>query len=293
MLEVALRSTASVILITFFTASSDDCGKHLLTVLRDIFSQYANIVGDHHRKLLETIPQQVALYHNNCMFISHTVMQLNKTYQNKLKKSVLICPPIFNDQAYTLRKCGIETFSNYTEEQIRQIQSIVGESGLKGLKTGSSLGASTEKSIRECLRKQELLKTVWQKVLPATVYNKTLGHILDSFCNFLINAVVGVPDISVEAAELLITIYNIVISRAPKLFSDPTEISLYVESWNKLNELVFVLDSNMLNINDRWASGKGPLALYFKPEEVKDLIRALFQNTDLRANMLNRITLHS
>lgn len=265
----------------------------MLTVLREIFSQYATIVGDHHRKLLETIPQQVALYHNNCMFISQTLMEWNKTYQNKLKKSVLICPPIFIDQAHTLRKSGIETFSNYTEEQIRQIQSIVGESGLKGLKTGNNPGPSTEKSIRECLRKQELLKTVWQKVLTASVYNKTLGHILDSFCNFLINAVVGVPDISVDAAELLITIYNVVITRAPKLFLDPTEVSLYVDSWNKLNELVLVLDSSMLDINNRWASGKGPLALYFKPEEVKDLIRALFQNTDLRASMLNRITLHS
>lgn len=50
-----------------------------------------------------------------------------------------------------------------------------------------------------------------------------------------------------------------------------------------------MLNSSLADINDRWADGKGPLAVEFKPEEVKGLIRALFQNTDRRAAVLARI----
>lgn len=39
----------------------------------------------------------------------------------------------------------------------------------------------------------------------------------------------------------------------------------------------------------RWADGKGPLVLEFSNSEVKNLIRALFQNTDRRAVALTKI----
>lgn len=64
---------------------------------------------------------------------------------------------------------------------------------------------------------------------------------------------------------------------------------MYVKQWYKFNELILLLNSSLSDINDRWASGKGPLAVEFKPDEVKGLIRALFQNTERRAAVLVRI----
>ena len=54
-------------------------------------------------------------------------------------------------------------------------------------------------------------------------------------------------------------------------------------------ELVVILKANMREIEDRWTSGKGPLANEFKAEEIRRLVRALFQNTDKRAEILTRI----
>ena len=45
----------------------------------------------------------------------------------------------------------------------------------------------------------------------------------------------------------------------------------------------------MREIEDRWAAGKGPLANEFTADEIKRMIRALFQNTDRRAAVLSRI----
>nr|CAH7751199.1 unnamed protein product [Callosobruchus chinensis] len=82
---------------------------------------------------------------------------------------------------------------------------------------------------------------------------------------------------------------NVIIHRGSNLFTNPKEVNLYVKSWYKLNELNFVLGANLMDINDHWSDGKGPLALHFKCAELKTLIRALFQNTDRRAALLSKI----
>lgn len=57
----------------------------------------------------------------------------------------------------------------------------------------------------------------------------------------------------------------------------------------KFKEICFLLSGNLQEIDDRWASGHGPLASWMKPDEVKRMIRALFQNTEKRAAVLSRI----
>ena len=60
-------------------------------------------------------------------------------------------------------------------------------------------------------------------------------------------------------------------------------------SWIRLEELIKVLGFSLRELEERWASGKGKLALAFTVAETKHLIRALFQNTNYRAQTLARI----
>jgi centromere/kinetochore protein ZW10 len=60
-----------------------------------------------------------------------------------------------------------------------------------------------------------------------------------------------------------------------------------VSNWQKMIDLQFVLDTSLVAITEQWKSGKLPQS--FKAEEIKHLIRALFQNTDRRANALSAI----
>ena len=71
------------------------------------------------------------------------------------------------------------------------------------------------------------------------------------------------------------------------------DLMRYVKKWNKFLELILILNASLKEIEDRWAEGKGPLALEFSVEEVKKLVRALFQNTDRRAATLSRIKFES
>lgn len=50
-----------------------------------------------------------------------------------------------------------------------------------------------------------------------------------------------------------------------------------------------ILNASMAQIAEQWADGKGPLTLNFRAEDIRHLIRALFQNTDRRASVLATI----
>lgn len=67
------------------------------------------------------------------------------------------------------------------------------------------------------------------------------------------------------------------------------QVSVLVKTWTKLGQLKMMLNASMAHISEQWADGKGPLTLHYKAEEVRHLIRALFQNTDRRANVLATI----
>lgn len=259
----------------------------VISTIKHILIQYQLVVPEHHQKLLQTIPQQVALFHNNCMYISHTVA----TWMGKLHKenaTSTISLSVFEDQ-YKIKVTGTTYLNKCIQEQIDQIDKIIEDSGLTTLHLKDEFPQTAEKSIRQCLRQQELLKTVWHKVLPQAAYNETIGRILDHFCKSLMKPIMALEDISSTASTNLVDVFNVITTRAPKLLNDPREVHLHVESWNKFNELIFVLNASLVDINDRWADRKGPLAAAFKAEELRNLIKALFQNTDRRAHVLGKI----
>uniref|UniRef100_A0A1B0DRH2 Centromere/kinetochore protein zw10 n=1 Tax=Phlebotomus papatasi TaxID=29031 RepID=A0A1B0DRH2_PHLPP len=153
----------------------------------------------------------------------------------------------------------------------------------------SELGLEPPKVVRQCLRQLDLLKNVWQTILPDVVYNKTMGNLLNEFCNELIRRVLLVEDLPSAVANGLAEVCGTIIDRAPGIFQDPLEINVAVKSWVKLKQLAMMLSGSLAEITEHWSGGKGPLTLNYKPEEIKHLIRALFQNTNRRAIALNSI----
>nr|CAI5832832.1 unnamed protein product [Callosobruchus analis] len=263
--------------------ASEPCACKLIQTAESIVRLYRITVPEYHQKLLQTIPQQVALFHNNCYYLAYKFIDWDAEYCQNLPTT-----SGFVREAQALKVVASKIFTDYVKSQIEQIEEIMKDSKLEG-PTLDSLHPATEKCIRQCLRQHELLKTVWQKVLPYSIYNQTLGKILDTLCCKIINSIVKLVDISSDAATQMGDLLNVIINRGSNLFTNPKEVNLYVKSWYKLNELNFVLGASLMDINDHWSDGKGPLALHFKCGELKMLIRALFQNTDRRAALLSKI----
>lgn len=70
---------------------------------------------------------------------------------------------------------------------------------------------------------------------------------------------------------------------------DSRKIHQYVKRWRAFEELLLVLSGNLATIEARWAHRSGPLALEFSASQVRQLIKALFQNTTRRAAVLASI----
>ncbi|XP_069704525.1 centromere/kinetochore protein zw10 homolog [Periplaneta americana] len=271
------------------TRSTDFCSVRLFCTARNIFELYSAVVPTHHKRFLETIPQQVALFHNNCMYLAHCLMTLGHEYSRECPSILKTHTTTFIDQVTMLRELGTDVFLKYMQGQRKQILDILRESGLATLGEDPKITPSIEKAIRQCLRQLELLQTVWRSVLPEVVYCKTLGCLLNALVEELIIRVTTVEDVPAATAIHLVTVFGVVIDRAPQVFQEPKEVHRFVKQWRKFKELVLILGASLRDIDDRWSDGKGPLAHEFSADEVKQLIRALFQNTERRSAILARI----
>jgi centromere/kinetochore protein ZW10 len=133
----------------------------------------------------------------------------------------------------------------------------------------------------------KLLKNVWQTILPTDLYNKTMAELLDVITSDFIKKVVVMEDISTTLANGLGELIKVLDEKGQPLFEADTSLITIVSSWQKLLHLQFVLDASLVDITNSWKSGQ--ISQSFKVEEVKRMIRALFQNTDRRANALSAI----
>ncbi|XP_067210231.1 centromere/kinetochore protein zw10 homolog isoform X2 [Linepithema humile] len=268
--------------------SSDACAIRLFYTCRNIFELYVGLVPEHHKKFLETIPQQVALFHNNCMYLAHHLLTLAHEYRDKFSENLQKLNLTFADQVTVLRDISSEYFLAHMRYQRNIIFDIIKDSGFSGLGQTPELHPSTERALRQCIRQLELLKTVWLDVLPINIYCKAVGCITNSMVDDLTTKVISVEDIPAAVATELVTLFNMVVKRTPQIFPDQ-QIQQHVRKWGKFLELIKVLGASLKEIELRWENGKGPLAQEFTALQVKQLIRALFQNTERRSNLLTSI----
>ena len=144
-----------------------------------------------------------------------------------------------------------------------------------------------------------------------------VGTLLRAVLVEIMSSITSLEDISAEDASQLHSLMSIITSKAPTLFdsdeptdstnadtitstdatqkaaaetgNNPVLMHQHVRKWAKFEEMLLLLGANLQGISDRWADGKGPLAAECSASEVRQLIRALFQNTDRRAAVLARI----
>ena len=118
--------------------------------------------------------------------------------------------------------------------------------------------------------------------------------------------VLCLQDISSDEAAELHTLFSMFVTRVQECFalhsqavnsqcSDESQtvaranLLKYARKVTMLEQLMAVLDASLQIIVDLWSNGKGSLANEFTADQIKHLIRALFQNTEKRANALAKI----
>lgn len=199
--------------------SQDLCAVRLFYTVRNIFEMYSAVVPLHHKKFLETLPQQVAIFHNNCLYFTYQIVNITCEYLNKCPKILKDHFTILLEEAISLRSLAIDTLESHVASQRNQIVYILRDSGLATLNEEPKLNPNSEKNVRQCIRQLQILQTVWHDVLPANVYHRVMGFLLDSFTEEIVRLIIVVEDISSDTALELVAIFSVVLEKAPSLFN--------------------------------------------------------------------------
>uniref|UniRef100_A0A8C6S748 Centromere/kinetochore protein zw10 homolog n=1 Tax=Neogobius melanostomus TaxID=47308 RepID=A0A8C6S748_9GOBI len=267
----------------------------LFFTVRNIFQLYYDVVPTYHRENLLKFPHLAAIQHNNCMYLAHHLLTLGHHFSARLPQMRSEGVGTFVDMVPSFRKLGVQCFLDQLNVQRTEL--------LDRLSTAHNLCNLDDEvnytAASKAVRQLKRLSTVWQDVLPVSIYCKAMGTLLNTAIAEITAKIMALEDISSEEGEHLHTLCQTLLQDAPRVFTPLTEekknlkyqeeVALYVKKWGMFKELAVVLKANLQEIVDRWADGKGPLAVEFSGSEVKSLVRALFQNTERRAVALTKI----
>lgn len=99
------------------STASEDLVERLLSTIPVIVERYINEVPTHHDNMLLNIPQQTALFHNNCFYLAHWLLHQSTGIE---MPAVIIM---------NLHNCGNTQFNRQISKQRSQILQILSDFG--------------------------------------------------------------------------------------------------------------------------------------------------------------------
>lgn len=293
LMELALSTLCEAV------GSSTQCALQLFFTVRNVFQLFYDVVPTYHKENLLKFPHLAAIQHNNCMYLAHHLLTLGHHFRAHLPQPLSEGVATFVDMVPGFRKLGAQCFlAQMNVQRAELLERLSTAHNFCNLDDEDNYIAAS-KAVRQVIHQLKQLGTVWQDVLPVSIYCKAMGNLLNTAITEIISKIMMLEDISSEDGEHLHTLCQNIIEEGPLVFIPlaeenknkkyQEEVPLYVKKWGTFKELVIVLRANLQEIVDRWADGKGPLAVEFSSSEVKNLIRALFQNTERRAVALTKI----
>uniref|UniRef100_A0A8C1JY14 Centromere/kinetochore protein zw10 homolog n=1 Tax=Cyprinus carpio TaxID=7962 RepID=A0A8C1JY14_CYPCA len=277
--------------------SSPQCAVQLFYTVRNIFHLFYDVVPTYHKDNFLKLPHLAAIQHNNCMFIAHHLLTLGFQFKPHLPLKDGVA--YFVDLVPGFRRLGARCFmAQMNIQKAEMLERLSTARNFSNLDDEDNYSVAS-KAVRQVIHQLRRLGKVWQDVLPVNIYCKAIGTLLNTAISELINKIMMLEDISNMDGERLRTLCQTITEEGPLVFNPlpdenknkkyQEEVPVYVKKWMTLKEISMVLNANLQEIVDRWAEGKGPLALAFSCNEMKSLIRALFKNTERRAAALAKI----
>ena len=113
---------------------------------------------------------------------------------------------------------------------------------------------------------------------------------LDKALKIIVNILVSYEDIITEESKFWIFLLNNLHSQIFDICKEfHYNSSELLADIDVLNQLVFLLDCTLVDLDEAYYNGKGPLARHFNKFQLRRLIRALWSTSDKRARMLEKL----
>lgn len=271
-------------------SAPDNLALQLYQTSRDMVDLFIAISQAYHSDSVQQLPLNATVQHNNYMYVAHNLLTIGHRFQTCVK---CIGKISFIDYVPQLRKLGEDCFLAEMERQSNSILEC-----LESFTTFDEVAdrqSELERVIKQAILLIYNLSKVYSETLHHELFRRSQGGLLNVLVSELISRTLSLTDIPSADANALAEVFEAeVILKSPvalSLLSDEDEdrLPLICQTWDRLKELIFVLSASQNDIVSRWANGKGTLAKQFTVTEVKQLVRAIFRNTERRAETLSKI----
>lgn len=275
------------------TSVSEATATKLYYSCRNMIELFIAMSESYHKQSVEQLPRNSVTQHNNYMFLAHSLLPLGHQFNCSIPLTGGVS---FIDYVPQLRRLGENCFLSEMEKQaINVAEFLKPVQSFEDISSNPSKQEELSRGVRQGFLQIYSLSKIYSEVLPVDLAKRCKGGLLNFMIKELVSRALSLEDISVSDATFLYNfIQQDVLEKGPVALSltkeEVTQLPSVCLSWEQLKELAFVLDAEQEDIVIRWDKGNGSLAKHMSAAEVKHLIRALFKNTDRRANTLSKIS---
>eukprot|EP00049_Salpingoeca_infusionum_P006247 m.103856 g.103856 ORF g.103856 m.103856 type:complete len:303 (-) comp13247_c0_seq7:124-1032(-) len=249
--------------------------------VRDVLDLFRSIAPT---KLKKPDPYHSAILHNDCFYIAHHLLCLGYRYKASLPED-LQAIATFVDLVPAFRQLGEQALMTMVAEQHSLLREKM--ETMHGLRECHLPERFNEIRgvLDSCLESAQELGRAWDKTLPSTVFNMTLGSVVTVIMAGLVHEVLSLQDIAERDADGIHELLSIVSEAVPKLWQvelTPTELAEHLPCWTRFHQVRELMVTRLVDIGEKHQDQYWVL----KSDELRSMVKALFTNTDMRAEII-------
>jgi centromere/kinetochore protein ZW10 len=199
----------------------------------------------------------------------------------------------FDEDIKSIEGFGKRAYGREMESQRTIVKDHLGGAQSFQSCTAAPFAAECDNAIAMTIDRIGEVKRQWQNILSPSVLLQSLGSLVSTAISTFISDVEDMTDIAEDESRKLHS-YCVSLSSLSSLFQQQDDsgavqdmVSIYTPNWFKLQYLGEVLDSSLADIRYFWTNGE--LKLEMEAEEVVDLIKALFAESEHRRKAIAEI----
>ncbi|RXW23875.1 hypothetical protein EST38_g1968 [Candolleomyces aberdarensis] len=266
------------------STSTSTPGSTLIQCSSSVLDLYQALCPVRFEKELSTIGGGLQ-FSNDCLYLSDSVDKIEReaSHHPQLKERLGECR---ND----LKILGDSWFEDAVNRECLRGDQILVDGTQRFAFTGDQERYDEcEEAINKVVRNIKDLARKIQPILTKTKYYQAVGRLVDAALSRVLHDIIALPDIPELESTRLAELCRIFNSLEGLFSEDPTQSSFvvaYVPSWLKFSYLSELLEASMADLSYLFEQGA---LVDFEIRELVNLVRALFADTQLRTNTINKL----
>lgn len=267
-------------------SSSSPLGTIILQTSSSILDLFRGLYPAKHAKELEETDRAMA-FSNDCLYLSDRIERIMNGPAHdhpSLKERFEECKLYF-------QVLSDSWYDDTIDKQQQKLDRLLAE-GTQGFvdSSGQDRYDECEDTVNQALKEIRSLAHKWKGLLPKSKYYSALGSVTEAALSRMLEDILALPDIPEVESHRLSELCRILSALEGLFMEDINQRSFvlaYVPSWLKFSYLSELLEASMADIT--YLFEKGAL-VDFGVDELVRLVQALFADTSLRTNTINKIS---